>query len=79
MTPDPTGGPAFPSKQSHEHFKFQETVHLGMTLRDYLAAKAMAAYVSIPGSAAFHDPAKAAEWAYTNADAMLKERDKHDT
>ncbi len=42
----------------------------GMTLRDYFAAKAL----SHPY--AFHDtdPAKAAEWAYAIADAMLEAR-----
>lgn len=50
----------------------------GMTLRDYFAAKAMAAYmVSAPTAKTATDNAHAcAEWAYIQADAMLKERNK---
>lgn len=45
----------------------------GMTLRDYFAAKAMQAILSDPNSQS-SKPEFVAEWAYKNADAMLKER-----
>jgi hypothetical protein len=48
---------------------------VGMTLRDYFAAKAMAAYWSDPTVAA--DQKTAAAWAYDMADAMLKARYGH--
>ena len=48
----------------------------GMTLRDYFAAKAMAAYLAIDYEGCCRDPDKLAMWAYDNADAMLKEREK---
>ena len=38
------GGPAFPS-----HGSMGEVVASGMTLRDYFAAKAMAAFLTTPG------------------------------
>lgn len=47
------------------------TDELGMTLRDYFAAKALAnAYTQHDGN-----PDKVAEWAYAVADAMLKARE----
>lgn len=47
------------------------TDELGMTLRDYFAAKALAnAYTQHNGN-----PDKVAEWAYAVADAMLKARE----
>jgi hypothetical protein len=71
------GGSAYPSREfvgGHV-----DTVHhTGMTLRDYFAAKAMAACISADPSNMNHTtaPAKAAEWAYEFADAMLEERAK---
>jgi hypothetical protein len=62
---DKTGGPAFPSQREH-------TTKEGMTLRDYLAAKAMQALISA-------DPMRIYEYvatdAYGYADAMLKARE----
>ena len=49
------------------------TICFGMTLRDYFAAKAMAAYWSDPNVAV--DQKTAAAWAYDMADAMMKVRD----
>ena len=46
----------------------------GMTLRDYFAAKAMAAMMSQPESAHDWTDEKVAEWAYNAADAMLIRR-----
>jgi hypothetical protein len=45
----------------------------GMTLRDYFAAKAMQAMVSVPDVDMSHE--SYADWAYRQADAMLKARE----
>jgi hypothetical protein len=44
----------------------------GMTLRDYFAAKAMAALIA---ASVTDDEIKIARWAYSQADAMLTERE----
>jgi hypothetical protein len=44
----------------------------GMTLRDYFAAKAMQAIVSVPEID--RSPEEYAAWAYRQADAMMKAR-----
>ena len=49
------------------------TDEMGMTLRDYFAAKAMQAMVSVPDVDMSHDDY--ADWAYRQADAMLKARE----
>lgn len=75
------GGPAFPAVIPIEHSNEQGKDYLnyteaGMTLRDYFAAKAMAAYIiSNPGDC-IDDPDRVANWAYENADAMLQWRQK---
>jgi hypothetical protein len=62
--------PAFPL---HNHGNQTLGMHLsGMTMRDYFAAKAMAAYWSDPIFAV--DQKTAAAWAYEMADAMMKAR-----
>lgn len=62
------GGPAFPWGD-HGH------IAGGMTLRDYFAAKALAAIIAHPqGHAGAWQ--KAAEDAYVAADAMLAAREK---
>lgn len=62
------GGPAFPHDPDAQ---FNE--RSGMTLRDYFAAKAMHASLSLdPANAA--SSGEHARWAYEMADAMLKER-----
>ena len=66
------GGPAFPQHPEQDDVK----AFGGMTLRDYLAAKAMAAYLAIDYEGCCRNPDKLAMWAYENADAMLKEREK---
>jgi hypothetical protein len=63
-----TGGPAFPAPAGVSHITKQ-----GMTLRDYFAAKAMAADM-IDGMHE-NDFAWAAARAYKMADAMLKARE----
>jgi hypothetical protein len=60
--------PAFPHTIEHLH----EPVTTGMTLRDYFAAKAMQALISIDGGTLEKD----AEAAYKMADAMLKAREQ---
>ena len=67
MTDKQTGGQAFPTYHEFDP-------HRGMTLRDYFAAKAMAAYWSDPHVAC--DQKTAAAWAYEMADAMLKAREQ---
>ena len=62
-----TGGAAFPYAALHGC-----NGEYGMTLRDYFAAKAMQAMVSLPNADMSHDGY--ADWAYRQADAMLKAR-----
>ena len=66
-----TGGPAFPA----HHFDMTEGEH-GMTLRDYFAAKAMAAYASSADWRIDMGPDETAFAAYKQADAMLEARNK---
>jgi hypothetical protein len=68
-----TGGPAFPSGLIDPSTPEDavQSLHNGMTLRDYFAAKAMQGMM--------HDVSQPvgeviAEWAYQVADAMLKAR-----
>jgi hypothetical protein len=71
MTDKQTGGPAFPCETLgvDEHGEYRKPYE-GMTLRDYFAAKAIAAFI-FAGS----DYERAAWEAYKQADAMLKARD----
>lgn len=64
--------PAFAcvSGKSNEEGSFLQE---GMTLRDYFAAKAMPIVFSAKNMDCNSD---AARWAYSMADAMLKEREK---
>ena len=63
----PGGGPAFPPMHD------PDTHASGMTLRDYFAAKAMHASLSLdPANAA--SSGEHARWAYEMADAMLEAR-----
>ena len=71
-----TGGPAFPV---HPDMAAQlgcvpSSSDAGMTLRDYFAAKAMQAMVSVPDFDMSHE--SYADWAYRQADAMLKAREQ---
>ena len=61
------GGPAFPLSGP-----LTTSDNLGMTLRDYFAAKAMQSLVALDRTAA----TMTAEDAYAMADAMLAARDK---
>lgn len=77
-----TGGPAFPL--SEDLLRHPDPRHvMGMTIRDYFAAKALGFAMTDPAIIAFTvgaGPAAAAdmlaERAYTIADAMLRERAK---
>ena len=63
-----TGGPAFPWCGDLNECP---TINLGMTLRDYFAAKAMQG-ILYEGL----EPVETAKHAYTMADAMLKAREQ---
>lgn len=81
------GGPAFPSTNIPIADIYGNDVSSGMTLRDYFAAAALPsildesyrmsrdARAQIEGGI----PALAAKFAYEFADAMLKERTRHDS
>ena len=72
-THDETGGPAFPSADFEHH------EHMGMTLRDYFAAKAMHGWLSTYGDRMPIQgvrPEGIAMLAYQIADAMLKVREQ---
>jgi hypothetical protein len=72
------GGPAFPhwveTNNRGDRGDFIRFPAPGaLTLRDYLAAKAMAAFIVADTEAALSED-KISAWAYSQADAMLKER-----
>jgi hypothetical protein len=66
-----TGGAAFPCEYFDKQLERPRLV-MGMTLRDFFAAKAMQGYVARGKAYDFEDIAKAS---YRVADAMLKARD----
>lgn len=76
---------AFPHKQSHEQFQYSETVHHGMTLRDYFAAKAMQSLLSsqkhisniniLARECSISETEALAKISYDFSDAMLKHRE----
>lgn len=70
-----TGGPAFPFVEPETPCNVTE----GMTLRDYFAAKAMAAHITRhpvdAGGTDYPFDDTMAEWAYAQADAMLRARE----
>jgi hypothetical protein len=63
------GGQAFPVMRDFNYVP-------GMTLRDYFAAKAMAAVIATPEGFTVNGAPHLAEIAYEMADAMLAERNK---
>lgn len=72
------GGPAFPSDSMRAHdFGISGSTNVGMSLRDYFAAKVMQAFCSDPGwkSDKTATPEFTAKCAYAMADAMLAARD----
>jgi hypothetical protein len=62
-----TGGPAFPTPR----YERNDMYSLGMTLRDYFAAKAMQGFISRGGD---YNAEFDADRAYAFADAMLQAR-----
>ena len=68
-----TGGPAFPFTEFQKDGA--KVSAYGMTLRDYLAAKAMAAYL-VAANGNPPEPETTAECAYFMADAMLAQGNK---
>ena len=80
----PDGGPAFPVtpvyRTAPEGTECQ--TYSGMTLRDWFAGKALAGQLANPrwpnadGVLPASEEDCAAHWAYSFADAMLKERDR---
>ncbi len=80
-TPADAGGPAFPRNiLDHSHGLTWAVHESGMTLRDYFAAKAMQTYWSDGsvseelGGDTSADLDRIAQFAYAQADAMLKAR-----
>ena len=74
---DKTGGPAFPVEGIMHGDVLGGQLSHGMTFRDYLAAKAMAAIIGTstrPWCSGYEW--RTAEKAYKMADAMLSERNK---
>lgn len=78
MTTKTDGGPAFPRPAGdYNGTRHGNGAQVGISIRDYFAAKAMAAMVASPGY-------EEGEWlqedialqAYTMADTMLKQREK---
>lgn len=71
-----TGGPAFPVQYSNEADGPTVMPHVGMTLRDYFAAKAMATLIQVSfNQDDEHNADLTADRAYWFADAMLKARE----
>lgn len=64
-----TGGQAFPRPGDFNP-------QLGMTLRDYFAAKAMQGFMANKSNPMHYQPEADAGWAYMIADAMLAARSK---
>ncbi len=79
MSKRETGGPAFPASpvvgSNGDLLRPADIGCEGMTLRDYFAAKAMAAIISADHKFEAKDELVAL-WAYKQADAMLAARDK---
>lgn len=81
---DSTGGPAFPATEVVEYGSGpRETQHVGMSLRDYFAAKAIPTAMTAVWRDVGYTPANGlsdmqqhARLAYQMADAMLAERAK---
>ena len=70
---DGSGGPAFPRPFSLDNDNRKAWSQDGMTLRDYFAAKAMAALIPMQFH---HDAGELSAAAFRIADAMLAERVK---
>ena len=69
MSNQDNGGLAFPVVGTHE-----AVIETGMSIRDYMAAKAMQAAATNPAGADGFTFEQRAKWAYMQADAMLAAR-----
>jgi len=76
MSEQDDGGPAFPQVESSRTTGNPCDQHFGMSLRDYFAAKAMAAMLSLEDVHLNYGESELATWSYQQADAMLEERNK---
>ena len=70
------GGPAFPAPDAGEEHFSQRSAYMGMTLRDYFAAKVMQSLLTQPSVAKMSLNNLVANLAYEQADAMLARRAK---
>ena len=77
MTTPNDGGPAFPSDAACSSWMCRKPSS-GMSLRMYLAAKAMQGQIAFEGMEGC-DPKHIAAMSFELADAMLKEREKGTT
>lgn len=68
------GGPAFPH-DAPGAYESEMITHHGLSMRDYFAAQVIQAMVTNPESANGFTFDERAEWAYMQADAMLKARE----
>jgi hypothetical protein len=68
---NPPAFPVFPETSGGHAAAFQ-----GMTLRDYMAAKAMQGFMANKSNPMRFQPEDDANWAYSIADAMLAAREK---
>ena len=71
MSAPNTGGPAFPTPR----YERGDMYSLGMTLRDYFAAKAMQGMIGGNWPTNSADQENIAEFSYELADAMMKARE----
>jgi len=78
-----TGGQAFPTQELHSDCGIDRIEYIGgMTLRDYVAIKAMNALMICEYTNGQNEPScdasqeEIAKWSYIQADAMIKERNK---
>lgn len=71
MTTKTDGGAAFPVV----HPDGMGVQYFGLSVRDYFAAKAMQAAATNPAGADGFTFEQRAEWAYRQADAMIKARE----
>ncbi len=73
-----THEPAFPVVKTYSNFAngriYCEILSPGMTLRDWFAGQVLIGYVM--ADPLRNNPDKIAAYAYQNADAMLREREK---
>lgn len=76
MSTNETGGPAFPAPDAGEEHFSQRSAYMGMTLRDYFAAQALAPWIQahIDNSVDDLSMGEIARQCYRYADAMLKAR-----